>query len=203
MALTFGPGLFDTLRKLPRQETVAHFFSHGLRVLGAVVVTEAEVGQPQGLREHPAFAIVLGAEVGDALLRVAAPVLDGGLEVRKRGQRQDGVPQFRRLVFVNAPEAFGVEGAGEGVVVCPLGWVVAVAEYPSEVVPGEAVEFGDDGVQESAETQAFVGCDSPKLPSRRKAVIFVLQSPTKFHPCWCEAHISQRKPRAEVDNTVR
>ena len=97
-------------------------------MLGAGVVAEAEVGQPESLREHPAFAVVLGAEVGDALLLVAAPVLNGDFEVGERGQGQDGVAQFRRLVFVNAPEAFGVEGTGEGVVVGLLGGVVAVAE---------------------------------------------------------------------------
>jgi hypothetical protein len=47
---------------------------------------------------------------------------------------EDGVAELGVLVLVDAPEAFGVEGAGEGLVGDALGGVVAVAEDPAKVV---------------------------------------------------------------------
>jgi hypothetical protein len=61
---------------------------------------------------------------------------------------EDGVAEFGVLAFVDAPEAFGVQGAGEMLVANVGDGVVAVAEDPGEVGDVEAVEFGDYGVED-------------------------------------------------------
>ena len=98
--VAFAPGLVRAPGKLPVVEAGAEAAGDGLRVLGALVVTEAVVGEAQGLREHPAFAVVLGEEVFDALLAVTAGGFDLRFEVVEGDEGQDGVAEFG--VFVRS-----------------------------------------------------------------------------------------------------
>ena len=69
---------------------------------GALVVAETVIGETQCLREHPAFAVVLGEEGLDALLAVATSILNLRFQVVKGDERQDGVTELGVLVSVNA-----------------------------------------------------------------------------------------------------
>ena len=73
-------------------------------------MAEAVVGEAQGLREHPAFAVVLGEERLDAAFSIAVSRVDLYLEVVERDGSQNGAAQFRGLVPVYAPEPLGVPG---------------------------------------------------------------------------------------------
>lgn len=159
MPFALGPALLDGLRELPGEEALAEAGGDGLRLAGAVVVAEAEVGEAERLGEHPAVAVVRVAEGGDPLLAVAAVGGDDGFEVAEGGEGEDGVPQLGVLLLVDAPEALRVERPAERLVAQERRRVVAVAEDPREVVEVEAVELGDDGVEEGAEAEALVRGD--------------------------------------------
>ena len=107
--VAFAPGLVRTLGKLPVVEAGAEAAGDGLRVVGALVVAEAVIGEAEGFREQPAFAVVLGEEVFDALLAVAAGGLDLRFEVVEGDEGQDGVAELGVLVPIDAPEAANIE----------------------------------------------------------------------------------------------
>ena len=123
MALALGPALFEASGELPVEEAGAEALADGLGPAGAVVVGagvdgagEAEIGDAQGLGEHPAVAVVLLGEGANAGVAVAAGGVDGGLEVVEGGQREHRVAQLGVLVLVDPPETLGVEAAAEGAV---------------------------------------------------------------------------------------
>ena len=109
--VAFAPGFVGALDELPVVEARAETAGDRLGLTGALVVAEAVVGEAQGLREHPALAVVLGEERLDALIAVAAGGLDAGFEIVEGDERQDGVAKLRIQVSVNAPEASDVKGA--------------------------------------------------------------------------------------------
>ncbi|MEQ9641459.1 MAG: hypothetical protein RIM84_15660 [Alphaproteobacteria bacterium] len=97
MAFALGPALFGGLCKLRIEEALAHEIAYGLGHAGAIVVVtdiggtgKAEVGEAEGLGEHPSIAIVLVAEDSNAGVAIAGGG-DGGSEVVKGGKRQHGV----------------------------------------------------------------------------------------------------------------
>ena len=106
--VAFAPGLVRAPGKLPVVEAGAEAAGDGLRVVGALVVAEAVIGEAQGFREHPAFAVVLGEEVFDALLAVTAGGFDLRFEVVEGDEGQDGVAEFGVFVPIDAPEALDV-----------------------------------------------------------------------------------------------
>ena len=75
-------------------------------------MTEAVVGEAQGLGEHPAFAVVLGEEGFDALFAVATGILDLRLEVVEGDKGEDRVTKLRVPVLVDAPKALRVFAPG-------------------------------------------------------------------------------------------
>lgn len=104
-----------------------------LVVRGAHRAGEAEVGEAQGLGEHPALTVVLGAPGFDA--RVAgAGCGDEALQVVEGGHGEDRVAEFGILLLVDPPKAFRVERAAERLVAESIGGVIAVAKDPGEVV---------------------------------------------------------------------
>ena len=82
--VAFAPGFLRAPGKLPVVEAGAE--TAGVGVSGALVVAEAVVGEAQGIREHPAFTVVLGEEGFDALLAVAV----GGFDLRFTGEVDAG-----------------------------------------------------------------------------------------------------------------
>ena len=64
------------LRELPVVEAGAEAARNGSMVFGAVVVTEAVVGETERFGEQPAFTFVLSEEGFDALLAVSADSFD-------------------------------------------------------------------------------------------------------------------------------
>ena len=107
--VAFAPGLLGALDELPVVEARAEATRDGLRMLGALVVAEAIIGEAEALWKHPAFAVILGQEGVDAHLTVAAGGLDLRFEVAEGDEGQDGVAEFRVLVFVDAPESLRIE----------------------------------------------------------------------------------------------
>ena len=65
----------------------------------AIIVAEAVVGEAQGFREHPAFAVVLGKEGFQPFF----------LEIVEGDEGKDSVTQFWVFVFVYAPKPFGIK----------------------------------------------------------------------------------------------
>ena len=63
-------------------------------LLCALVVAEAVVGEPQGLGEQPALAVVLGEEGFDALLAVAVAGADLVFEIVEGEEGEYGVAEF-------------------------------------------------------------------------------------------------------------
>lgn len=79
--MAFAPGLFGGLGQLPVVEAGTEALADGLGVLGAFVVSEPVVGESEGLRQHPALAIVLAAKGVDAGLRIPAAGVDSCLQI--------------------------------------------------------------------------------------------------------------------------
>jgi len=107
--MTFTPGFVRGLGKLPVEETGAEAGGDGLRVFCPVVMAEAIVAQAEGFGEHPSLAVVLVEEQLDSFLAVAAAGADLLLKVMEGNEGQDCMAQFGILVFVDTPEALGVE----------------------------------------------------------------------------------------------
>ena len=82
--VALSPGFFRALGKLPVVEARAKTAGDRLRLFGTFVVAQTVVGEAQGLREHPAFAVVLRQESCDALLLVTADGFDFILQVVER-----------------------------------------------------------------------------------------------------------------------
>lgn len=64
-----------------------------------LVVTEAVVGETEGLREHPSLTVVLCQEGVHALF----------FEVVEGNEGEDGVAEFRVLVLIDTPETLLVQ----------------------------------------------------------------------------------------------
>ena len=92
MQVAFTPRFVGALDELPIVEAGAKAAGHGLGLAGAVVVAEAVVGQTQGLRQHPAFAVVLVEER-----------LGTALAIARRPRRSSPAGRGRR----RAPRRFG------------------------------------------------------------------------------------------------
>jgi hypothetical protein len=156
VALALLPGGLDALFELPGEKALSEPGRHGLRFLGPGVVAEAEVGEADRLGEHPALPVVLVQEGVEAQ----------ALEVVEGDEGEDGVAQLGVFVLVDAPESLGRKGARERFVANVLHRVVAVAEDPGEVVAVEAIEMGDDGIDDASKTEAFARRDGPQAAPR-------------------------------------
>jgi hypothetical protein len=165
MSFTFSPAFLWGLGELPVVEAGTEAGSDGLGDLCAVVMAKAMICESERLWEEPAVAVVLGAEGLDAPVSVSG-LGNGDLEGVEGDEGEDGVAEFGILIFVHTPEALGVEGAAEGLVVDAFGGVVAVLEDPGEVVTVEAIEDGDHGVEHGAEAEAFMGGRCPEPTPR-------------------------------------
>ena len=75
-------------------------------------MAETVVGEAQGIRKHPAFAVILGEERFDAPFPVAASRVDLRFQVVKGDERQDGVTELGVLVSVNSPESSRIQRGG-------------------------------------------------------------------------------------------
>lgn len=91
MPFALGPALLGCLRKLPVEKAWTEAARDGLFLLGAVVVPEAVVSEPEHLREHPALAAVQRRERGDARVTVAAVLSDECIERVEGDEREHWV----------------------------------------------------------------------------------------------------------------
>ena len=149
--VAFAPGFLRAPGKLPVVEAGAEAAGDGLGVSGALVVAEAVVGEAHGLREHPAFAVVLGEEGFDALLAVATGGGDLRFEVVEGYEGQDGVAKLGVLVPIDAPETLGLFVAGGAA------RAVAFREDVPQVRHGEPHDGGHDGIDHGDDPKSFVG----------------------------------------------
>ena len=149
--VAFAPGFLRAPGKLPVVEAGAEATGDGLGVSGALVVAEAVVGEAQGLREHPAFAVVLGEEGFDALPAVAAGGFDLRFEVVEGDEGQDGVAELGVPVPIDTPEALGLFVAGGAA------RAVAFREDVPQVRHGEPHDDGHDGIDHGDDPKSFVG----------------------------------------------
>ena len=116
MKVAIAPGLVRTLDELPVVEGWAEAARDRLGVFGALIVAEVVVRESQGLREHPAFALVLCEEGLDAVRPVAASSLNLRFEVVGRDERQDRLAKFWVFDSIDAPKTLGVAGCGIAIV---------------------------------------------------------------------------------------
>ena len=140
---------------MPVVEAGAEAAGDRLRVAGAVVVAEAVVGEAQGLREQPAFAVVLGEKCADAALAVAAGGCNPGFEIVEGNEREHGVAEFRGLVSVDTPESFRIEGLAS---VAVRAWQrrVTIFQDGVQVEEVESIRTCDHGVEDDPESESFL-----------------------------------------------
>ena len=81
MEFAFTPGFLGRLGKLPVIEPWPEPGRHQMGLLGPIIVTKPVIGQPQGLWQHPAFAIVLTEKGLDPFITIPAASRSFLLEV--------------------------------------------------------------------------------------------------------------------------
>ena len=116
-------------------------------------MTEAVIGETQGLGQHPAFAVVLGEEGLDAALAVASGRVDLRLDVVEGDESQDGVTQFRFLVAIDAPEAANVESAASLTKACDT--EIDILQNVSELAYATSVQDGDNRIHDRTQADSF------------------------------------------------